>query len=214
LVSFANIGCQTETCYSCDEEINSWAKENIEFLKSLSRIELVKLSSEKQRAAFRTYLPKKRKELWHNKITQIKSLEFSKKEMKHLAIIEQFINDYNFSKELTYNQVQFLNSWFEKGKQDYNWSDYFLVSGFSNLTDAILTKVEFQKKYLNKIKESSNRVDDGIQPISGNSCDCRWDITCQLSGLGDCSNPHCDDTTLGCGWLIMQSCTGDCSETW
>ena len=78
-----------------------------------------------------------------------------------------------------------------------------------------LNKEDFYRlNYVNKndllTEESGEDGGTGSNGGSG-SCDCRWDITCQLANLGSCSNTDCTDTTLGCGWLFMQSCTNDCS---
>ena len=169
----------------------------------MNRNELATLSSEEQKAAFRTFSPEKRKQLWLNKLNQIKSLNFSNEEMQHLNTFEIFLNKYDFSKELTNEQEKFLNSWFEEGRLKYNWTSYFLVSGFAKLNeDAVKTKKEFYSNFPN--------LKARIEGESG-SCDCKWDITCQLSGLGECSDPECRETRAGCGWLTMQACDGDCS---
>lgn len=214
LISFANIGCQDETCYSCDKEIDSWAKENFESLKIMNRNQLVVLSSGKQRAAFRTFTPEKRKQLWVDKFKQIKSLNFSKDELDHLKIIEKFLNKYDFSKELTYDQELFLNSWFEEGKLNFGWTPYFLVSAFAMLNeDAVLNKKEFLNKFPTQLsREYPEETDDGSGASITDECDCRWDLTCELAGMGKCSNDSCEDTSFGCGWLLMQSCTNDCSS--
>jgi hypothetical protein len=184
LISFANIGCQDEICYSCDKEINSWAKENLELLEKMGRKDLATLNYSKQKAAFRTFSPDKRKQLWQNKFKQIKSLHFSKEELNHLKIFDNFLKEYDFANELTNKQEQFLNSWFEKEKVDYNWTPYFLISGFARLNEnAVLNKQEFQKKFPtlsargDYIEEDDNFIGGG----STDDCDCRWDITCQLS---------------------------------
>ncbi|MCF6167348.1 bacteriocin fulvocin C-related protein [Lutibacter sp.] len=179
----------------------------------MNRSELAILSSGKQRAAFRTFTPQKRKQLWLDKFKQIKSLNFSKKEVNHLKIMEEFLKKYDFSKELTKKQEEYLTSWFEEGKLNFKWTPYFLISGFAKLNeDAVLSKKEFKSKF----PEVSMRDDLTTPPDEGGGdidyCDCRWDITCQLAGLGDCSNTSCEGTTFGCGWLGMQSCTSDCSS--
>lgn len=212
LIAFANISCQDETCYSCDKEVDSWAKENVELLKKMDRIELSKLSNDKQRAAFRTFTPEKRKQLWIAKLKQIKTLNFTDNELNHLKFIEKFISKYDFSKEMTTEQENLFNNWFEEGKLKFGWTPYFLVSGFAVLNDdAVLTKKEFQNNYPKLLaRDYEEVVDDGSGGIV-NDCDCRWDLSCQLSGLGDCTDKGCESTTLGCGALLMQSCTNDCS---
>ncbi len=174
----------------------------------MNRSELVTLSSGKQKAAFRTFTPEKRKQLWFAKFNQIKSLNFSKEELNHLKIFEKFLKKYDFSNELTKKQEEFLNSWFEKGKLNFEWTPYFLVSGFAMLNeDAVLSKKEFKKAH----PEISLKFDPSpIGPDSGD-CDCRWDITCQLAQLGECSDTACEEVPFSCGWLTMQTCTGDCS---
>jgi hypothetical protein len=209
LISFTNIGCENDICYSCDTEIDAWAKNNIESLKLLSRNELVLLTSEKQKAAFRTFTPEKRKQLWTDKLKQIKSLNFSKKELNHLKKIEIFLTQYDFSNELSRQEEIYLKSWFEEGQQKFNWNIYFLVSGFASLDNAVLSKTEFQKEFSKEFTTLSSNLNE----FEGqeDSCDCRWDITCQLAGLGDCSDGGCEDSAFGCGFMFMQSCTNDCS---
>ncbi|MGV8945064.1 MAG: bacteriocin fulvocin C-related protein [Lutibacter sp.] len=181
----------------------------------MDRIELSKLSNGKQRAAFRTFTPEKRKELWISKLKQIKSLDFSTNEVNHLKFIEKFINKYDFSKEMTIEQEKLFNDWFEEGRLKYGWTPYFLVSGFAILNeDAVLNKNDFQNEFpiISTRGIEDEDEDDGTGGGgSTDDCDCNWDITCQLSGLGDCSDNGCRDTTLGCGWLGMQNCTNDCS---
>lgn len=176
----------------------------------MNRNELVVLSSRKQRVAFRTFTPEKRKQLWIDKFKQIKSLNFSKDEFDHLKIIEKFLNKYDFSKELTEDQELFLNSWFEEGKLNFKWTSYFLVSAFSKLNNnAVLNKIEFQEEFPTLLASTDyeEEVDDGSGGGYTDDCDCRWDLTCELSGLGKCSDNGCEDTIFGCGWLGMQSCT-------
>jgi len=180
----------------------------------MNRNELVILSDGKQRAAFRTFSPEKRKQLWTDKLKQIKSLNFSKEEINHLKIIENFINKYDFSEEITVDQEKYFMAWFEKGKLDFGWTPYFLVSGFAMLNeDAVLNKKEFKDKFSKLLsREYPEETDDGSGVSTSGECDCRWDLTCELAGLGKCSNTSCEDTYFGCGWLLMQSCTNDCSS--
>ncbi|WP_299528696.1 bacteriocin fulvocin C-related protein [uncultured Lutibacter sp.] len=176
----------------------------------MNRNELVVLTVEKQKAAFRTFSPKKRKQLWVDKFKQIKSLNFSEEEINHLKTFEKLLNKYDFSKELSEEQLLFLNSWFEEGKLNFKWTPYFLVSGFGMLNvDAVKDKSEFQ--FSSRVIDVETDPDDGLGGGGTDNCDCRWDITCQLAQLGDCSDNSCEDTTFGCGWLGMQSCTGDCT---
>lgn len=204
LIASFNISCD-DVCYSCNTEIDSWAKRNKEYLKSLDRNELSHLSLSKQKAAFRTFNPKKRQQLWLSKLNQVKSIVNSKNEIEHLKKIERFIMQHNFLKELSKSQAIFLSSWFKEGQNKYSWNFYFLVSGFVELNnDATFSKEEFESKFKN-YKARPAGLDSGIS-----GCDCRWDLSCELANLGSCSGT-CESTTLGCGWFLMQSCTGDCS---
>ncbi len=101
----------------------------------------------KQKAAFRTFDSQKRKTLWLNKFSQIKKLNLSTVEIQHLEEMEQFISNFDFSKEINENQKKYFFSWFDKGKSNFGWSDYFLISGFMMLDDAVLTESEFKEKY-------------------------------------------------------------------
>jgi len=207
-ISFTFINCTTEECYSCDTEINEWAKNNIETLKTIKRKDFIKLSEAKQKSAFRTFKPYKRKQLWIEKVIQIKSLDLTNDEIKHLLIIEEFIKKYDFSKEISAKEDIFLKSWFNEGKERYNWTVYFLLTGFTNLDNAVKTKEQFKNTYAKKNSSIVNKIVDS--PISTDGCDCRWNITCEIVHQGSCSD-GCDVTTFGCGWLGMQSCTGDCT---
>ena len=92
----------------------------------MNRNELGKLSFPKQKAAFRTFIPQKRKQLWIDKFDEIKLLNFSKEELNHLKKFESFLITYSFSKELSKKQEIFLNNWFNDGKKRLQLDTIFL----------------------------------------------------------------------------------------
>ena len=203
LVSFT-MSCNDQECYSCDSEIDSWAKENKEALSKMDRYELMRLSSKQRAAAFRAFSAEKRKEIWIDKFNQILSIIKSSEERNHLEKILKFVEGYDFSREITEKEEKFFRDWFSEGEYYFEWNKYFMVSGFASLGDAVTTK-----KAYNALYNSENTEGRAIE--TDDDCDCRWDTHCDLAGLGDCSDDDCEDTTLGCGLFFMQSCTGDCS---
>lgn len=49
---------------SCNEEINSWAKQNVTLFEHAERVEIVSLPFSRQRAFFNGLSPMKKVELW------------------------------------------------------------------------------------------------------------------------------------------------------
>jgi len=200
LISLSFSSCSEETCYSCDDTVNEWVKENKTLIESFNRSELMQLELSKQRAAFRILSPEKRKEIWLDKILYVKENELSNDEKIHFKLLEVFIEELDFGKELTKKEGIYVNNWLDEGRKIFNWDDKFLVKNF----------------YF--IGNESRGIDDGTGIGSGTDCNCSSSSDCNSSGNQGppsfCSTfgpVECNKTTMGCGFLWLFSCHGTCS---
>lgn len=212
-------GCENETCFSCDEEIDSWAKENIKELRLKSRTEISKFNLEKQRAAFRTFTPIKRREIWLDKLASMKRIFSSQDELRHFSKIEKFIEGLDFSQEISDSQADYFFNWFNEGVENYGWTNYFLASGFMRLGETVNSEDQYKNLYTFEPRMQNKQDSFGLMQLliinDANAeeidCNCRWDTHCQLIASSDCNTQSaCEETVLGCGIVFMQSCTGRC----
>lgn len=192
-ITFLFFSCQKEICYSCDESIDTWVKQNKELINTFNRTDLVSLNHEKQIAAYRFISKEKKKAIWLEKFSVLKNSILTDEEKKHFEFVDNFIEEINFEKGISYDEEKKFFQWFNKGKEIFKWNDEFLIKVFASLND------------LNNYRAIDDIGED-------KDCVCRWDTACDMSGLGECDDKiKCEDTALGCGLLFLQSCTGRCS---
>jgi len=218
-------GC-TETeeeCYSCDVNIDKWAKEHFEEISTYNRKELGNLSRSKRKAAFRTMDALHRRAVWNQKIGLIRDLLKTSEERKHLDKLIGFLEKIDFGKELSSEEVYKFNNWFEYGEIKFGWNKYFLYSSFFDVTTPVMNKYDFEKLY--KLELSSNNSNKTprystasfvIRPFALTQeepdCDTRWCDYCYAFG-GQYCVPDCNNSLIGCGWFLLEVCEFDCRLT-
>ncbi len=213
------VSCQKEPCYSCDDGVDSWAKENITKISLMTRSDILKLNLEKQKAAYRTLQSDKKKKLWSDKLVDVKKMAKSDEELQHLIVLEKFAENYDFESDLPTELETFLFEWFDEGKKKFGWTDYFRISGFMMLGKAVNSEKEFKDLYSKEILSFNTgpKEDNSISlkqllainvANAENWCDSKWCYDCQIIG-GYCVN-SCTTTQSGCGWLWVSPCTKNC----
>jgi len=203
ILQFFLVGCnQEEVCYSCDESVDAFVKENLKVIQQMNRADIINYSKEKQRGIYRALSAEKKKEIWQDKFAQIYSLDLSGGERELMNQFEEFVNKTDFSNAITQKEKDYLNSLREIGIQNFGWTQRFIVSVFG---------------YLENIDRSGIIIarDINIDPVFTDpdpkeDCDCRWGFAC-LDGPCDERPKSCKkDDDSGCGWFWLESCTGLC----
>ena len=67
---------QDDIVYSCNEEVNQWAKENLDGLRTMSREDWKGLSDNKKIAAYRAFNQEQRITFWKDKFAAVKMLDW------------------------------------------------------------------------------------------------------------------------------------------
>ncbi len=197
---FCLVSCQEEeVCYSCDESVDAFVKENLKAIQQMDRAEIITYSNEQQRAMYRALASDRKKEIWKDKFSQINSLDLSEGERKLMKKFENFVNQCDFSKSITAQEKQYLNSLREEGMQKFNWSQRFVVSTFGYLENVDKNGI---------ITQTTNIAEDAFDPGTP-KCDCDWGFAC-LDGPCDERDGACEKTKSGCGWFLWDSCVSLC----
>ncbi|MBC8753251.1 bacteriocin fulvocin C-related protein [Kordia sp. YSTF-M3] len=202
VAQFFLIGCnQEEVCYSCDESVDAFVKENLKAIQLMNRADIINYSKEKQRGIYRALSADKKKEIWQDKFVQINSLDLSDGERALMNKFQEFVNKKDFSSPITHKETGYLNSLRETGIQKFGWTQRFVVSAFG---------------YLENIDRSGiivARDGDGdpvfTDPDPKPDCDCDWGLGC-LDGPCDGRDGACDKTETGCGFLFFYECVSLC----
>ena len=190
---------------SCDEEINSWAKQNVTLFEHAERVEIVSLPFSRQRAVFNGLSPMKKVELWlykENLILESKTLSNSEKS----AICELFdllSPAICSNKEARRSFIEYAEVWETKMRELYGWDDRML---FYTVWTWMSQDEFFASVSSDEYIETKSQTDP--KPID---CNCRYDVYCD----GRVHGERCDKGILceqvgGCGVLGTSSCNGVC----
>ncbi len=215
--TFCSCSQDSEPVYSCNEAINEWTKENLETIHLMTRSEWNMLEEPKKAAAFRAFSKQQRIRFWHEKLEELKSLDWSQDELEHILLIGLFIDEHqNFfrGEELTDDELdeleKFCYLWIQKGLEKFGWSEKTAISIIAT-GNTVIDKDGNIMISMTRGGASDHLIDGGDM----------LDCMCHAKGLGGlytlcstygefCEETKCVESTLGCGLLLVQSCTGMC----
>jgi len=200
LVVLSSCSNDDKAVYSDDSRINNWVKENRSDFSNIVLEEISNYHGEEQRAIFRLIDSKNRKEIWLNKVN-ILIKKYPSQSIVFNDLLK-FIENYNFEKNLTKDDVVFFKELIEKGRKEFNWNDEFIG----------ITLCSFEYYNSNHNYNIFSKVDGGgIGGEDGDlpTCNCKWGGMFACGSL-DCKSNCEDDGKKGCGFLLMETCTGIC----
>ncbi len=208
LVSCSN----SEENYSCDAETNNWAKENLSEIRSMKRVQWKSLPTEmKKTAAFIVFTPEQKFVFWKEKLTETMSLDWTEAEKKHIKKVCDFVVshpelfDDEMSDDLRNEMDLFFYKWTEQAKSEFNWSKETIGCIISNGNEVVMTYSTNKKRTISV--KSYTGQDQGLSSLSCH-CNKKYDFCGQQDS---CEDANCDETSAGCGILLMSSCNGRCS---
>jgi|GEM_PF-2348683 len=194
------VSCQKEESYSCDPEIDEWAKNNVEKFKDFDRTKISTYDIEHQKAILRTFSPEKKKQIWQKKVNYINSLSWTDEERKYIDFFTNSFNNMDYENTKLKEKDKYndeIYSVLEEAFQKFKWDntqvfELFFIVGDKGSYKFYLTSQK--NKTLNK----------------GQTCDCRWNLGCPG---WDCigGSYMCDETQSGCGVFGGASCRGICN---
>ena len=197
--------------YSCDTTVNSWVKDNIAQIQQMTRADWLRTNKELGIPTYRAFTPEQKERFWKEKFEEVKQLSWTPKELKHIHKVEQFIADhpYIFSgNPLTDSQLDeldlFFYQWQNEAIQKLNWRPEvgIAIAGTGNAMKN--TKGEVVLLSSKRIEKMSTRAES--------SCNCNTGLISDFcfGAPGPCENSFCSSRSIGCGWLLAQSCNGLC----
>lgn len=108
--------------------------------------------------------------------------------------------DFSKSLEDEDEEILALNNLVAEGISMFQWNDVYIDITFSSF--------EFYEEGKEDYKAYTHRPilqleEEGEGMTAPNYCTCRWH-----SLIKDCKKGGCIETDWGCGWLLLQPCTG------
>lgn len=215
LVTFTLFSCsnEEEVKFSCNEKIDSWVKENLVTVRSMSRSQWKRIPSHLSGAVYVAFSKEQKIQFWKEKFAQVETLGWSGRELMHIEKAKEFVlsnEDFFTDEKLTEYQEdkldKFFLSWVEYAIENLGWSEKEAYS-------IVASGYDVKNKCGDIVRPLSNN--DGIYPIDpilntkGESCNCNAKHDFCQSGW-TCIAADCIDSAHGCGWIWVQSCNGLC----
>ena len=201
------VACQDdEVKYSCNPNVDNYVKSSYNELYLMDSYEFSSLAIEVQRAAFRSFSPEKKHDLWFDRLNLILCNEtWSEEEYLHIYSLIEFLDIDLFVSidptSLYASEIkEFSSEWINYAYETLAWDKSrlaFVVSSLSlNFDDYLLQLSEI------KTIRSSTQLNDE------SSCDCN--ITSNYCSVSLDCYPGCISSNGGCGWLWSEPCNGIC----
>ncbi len=213
------IGCKKEENYSCDPEINKWAKENFLCFQNASLDEISTLPPRLQKTAYRTLSAENKYNLWVAKLEDVK-LTWDQPVQKRIEDLLSTIDASWFETESKTINTNYLQAW--EHDMLYSWMDsinYYIsfmtlstIEDFKRLRDNPET-IDYSWLHDETIvrQQIAKSSVPGGEPKQ--DCFCNWDISCGINLNDPCTKTNiCEHTNSGCGLLCLYPCKGDCES--
>lgn len=189
--------------YCCDPEINDWVITNQSYLNTLSRSELVVYGPEKVKAAFISFSPEKKAELWKEKVNELLKYNWTENEYQHIKRLQNFISPEIYNQSNSEQAKVFSEEWMTFASETLNWD-------FPKIVETI--------GFLEMPQELQKSLKDQIESrFKTPNCQCEWDTWCYIASTGqsyECgansAERPCKPTQYRCGFLYIFSCNGRC----
>ena len=200
---------QDDIVYSCNEEVNQWAKENLDGLRTMSREDWKGLSDNKKIAAYRAFNQEQRITFWKDKFAEVKMLDWSAKEISHIEKLEAFVSqhpDFFTDNGLTDEQANeldlFFYQWQKDAYEEFGWTKKVCI--------AIAGTGESVEKECGEIIIKSSAIPTPDEPVKEKDY-CHCNLTYDFcTGNTVCEDDPCQYSSIGCGWFLSSSCNGLC----
>jgi hypothetical protein len=209
------VACKKEKQFSCDPEINSWAKENADRFQVITREQLATLPIELAQAAYRTLSPEKKFELWNEKF-DIVYTQWDAPVRKMIDDARTHMSIIWFDPESGAIDKDYLESWENIMLTEWMDSTNYYLSFCTIYTEEELNALEYSSgnrdlswvKVPSKLKEKY--LSSKTQPGDGGSkvCTCKYNFSCGADET--CTDHDCNHTIEGCGWAWLESCQKKC----
>ena len=205
----------------CDPETYYWSEKTKAYFEEASVEEFIALPYNRQRALYSRLSPLKRQELWRAKVERVRSEgTLTDNEMKefhnfiyNLSLdyfrddnsdkVERRSRDFANMMQSKYawddmKVIEYLYSWLTSKE----WKESIIMQSISMSLRGGIDTVEI---------DSTDILFPQVDTTEAKGCDCTSDNACVIMvGNPDCRKAGCEDSSHGCGFLGMGSCTGVC----
>lgn len=214
-----------EPLFSCDERINHWVETNLKTVHQLNRQQWLTIKTIDQKiATYRGFTSEQKHKFWHDKLEEVKMLDWSSEELDHIDTLIDFIDKYNkiftdkfknkaIDEELEDTFDVFMYTWKQDAKDKFNWSDRTLYA-ITASGDKMLSKdgdIQLPKGIT--IIEQMSIPDENNGDCICNNPENYCNFILQIMSPGtiefDCSENGCRQSD-GCGDFFQARCNGQC----
>lgn len=202
--------CEKEEVYCCDKAINSWIKENIDDVRSMTRSAWIELPEELKGPVFGAFSSEQKSIFWNERMKEILTLEWNKEEKDHLkklynAILTRkyWFDDAKNKTESIEDEISlFAFKWIDYAKEELQWDEklIFAIVGSGN---RIVSKTG--ELYVVDKQNQHPRLKSGNE----RACNCNQKYDFCSYPEPDCLNHECEERPY-CGWLLLSKCNGLC----
>lgn len=219
LMSLLLSSCSQDDVFSCNPEINDWAKSNKEEIRKMTRSEFLELpDAGYQRAAYAVLAPEKKIDLWKTKINETLLLNWKDAEKTHIRELLTMIDEnpgwFASRKEKSQAEKDAISDdiilkaapWIEYAKEVLKW-DNKQIYAIAGTPDRMLTnKGDIPEPSRARMRKARSEGPCECYDGRGDFC---WT---QFAGKG-CTYGNCDENIEAyCGWLWGEQCNGMCTE--
>ena len=203
-ISILLLSCSSDAKYSCNPEIEKWARTNIDKYVTATRSEIVELSMDQQRAILRGLPADKKANLWREKLAYImQDSKLSEEEKQEVKNIYDYFIPYFYSQDGLEEAEEYAKKWINHMQTTYTWdNDMVYYHIFTWLTAEEYEKVLLQES-LKTLRVSTRSEADAPD------CECRYDSECHNDR--DCNIKANCKITGKCGIGGQWSCDGLCN---
>lgn len=212
LSSVVFISCsEDDTIYSCDTTVNSWVKQNIPEIHKMTRADWLRTTSELAIPTYRAFTEEQKVLFWKEKFQEIKKLSWTPKELNHIHKVELFManHPYVFSNtpltDIQLDEIElFFYNWRNEAIEQLKWKPEVCIaiagSGYK------MKNKEGEIIFLPSTRGSK------MSMSAESSCHCNTGLLSDFcfNAPGPCEDSDCESSSVGCGWLLAQSCNGRC----
>lgn len=205
-----------ESVYSCNEDVDSWVKENVAEIRLMSRSNWLETSDGVSRAIYRAFTPEQRVSFWREKIQESKQLPWNDEELRHIEKIESFMESHLFifgEEPLTEAQEDEIDLFFYKWKTEavnnLNWTDKVVFALVASGNKVINTDGDIEPlKPSRRGMMLSDPSESTTTPDRKEDCECSY-----VSSFCDCEvTGRCNVDSNGCGLFWAFPCDGMCKD--
>ena len=216
--------------YSCNPQIDQWAKDNYENIQNFTKIEFESLNNGEQKAAYAIMGTKQRHALWMAKLNDVLQLEWTPQEAEHIKSLILFVEENKslFADNETEDDRNkfelFMYVWIEYSKETLKWDKETIYSICGDPNNAIMIKTRYGHKKLTISRsyeigqstlktrsESGGTFGDCTCSQESDWCDIFGEMPSSVMSCNN-NNHNCNVVRNNCGTFWKFDCNGICKS--